>query len=292
MILKPKVIYIETTNLCNAKCIMCPHEKMKRKKGIMPQNVFESTIEKCKDIDLSDVQIFLHKEGEPLLDPDIIQRIRYARKNLPHAMEIGINTNAMLLTEEMSRGLLQSGLDTIYFSVDGTCADSYNKIRVNLDYDIVENNLKNFFKLKEDLKSDIKVIMQMLVYRGNKDEVKIFKEMWKGKATEFYIKAMHSYLDGGMSSLTQQKSDVQLKTCEDPSKIIVIFQDGNAGMCCWDYDNFIKIGNIMENTILEIFNNEVFAKIRRIHSEKRCSELEPCNRCLRVYGRDAICSYK
>lgn len=290
--LRPKVIYIETTNLCNAKCIMCPHENMTRKKGFMSKKIFEKIIEDCKEVDLREGQVFLHKEGEPLLDPFIIDRIRYAKDNLPEVKEIGINTNAMLLNEEISRNLIKSGLDTIYFSVDGASPETYNKIRINLDYNTVEDNIKTFFKIKEEMGSNIKVIMQMLVYEDNKDEIDKFKELWKDKASEFYIKVMHSYLDGGMSTITEKLSVEQIKICKDPFEIIVLFCDGSAGMCCWDYDNFIHIGNVMDNTIMELFNNEVFTKIRRLHNEKKCNELEPCNRCSRVFGLDEICSYE
>ncbi len=124
----PKVIYIETTNICNANCIMCPHDSMKRPFITMEQKTFEKIIDDMINVDLSDTQLFLHKEGEPLCDNRITERINYVHKMLPNVKEIGINTNAMLLSKDISDSLLNSGLNLIFFSVDGTSSETYDKI--------------------------------------------------------------------------------------------------------------------------------------------------------------------
>lgn len=173
--LTPQVIYLETVNHCNARCIMCPHKYMQRPKGIMSSRIFETALQSISQINLNKISLFMHKEGEPLLDPNIIERIQYAKRKLTGFKELGINTNAMLLTLELSEKLLNSGLDTIYFSVDGASPETYNKIRINLDYDTVETNLKYFFALKRCQENKIRVVMQMLTNQDNHHEVKIFK---------------------------------------------------------------------------------------------------------------------
>lgn len=287
----PQVIYLETVNQCNARCVMCPHKHMLRPKGIMSQQLFEVAIQSISQVNLNEISLFMHKEGEPLLDPNIIERIKYAKKKLVGLKELGINTNAMLLTPELSEGLLSSGLDTIYFSVDGASPETYNKIRINLDYNTVETNLRYFFALKRQRGNRIRVIMQMLTNNENHYEVAAFKEKWQDEQCEFYIKQMHCYLDGEHSSFVQNEKTKQLHVCQDPFKVMVIYVSGDIGICCWDYDNEHKIGNINDDTLLGLFNNSHFNYLREKQLKKECENIIPCNRCMRIYGNDTIIEF-
>jgi radical SAM protein with 4Fe4S-binding SPASM domain len=261
---------------------------MQRKKGMMAQQVFEKIIHSIKEINLDKIHLFLHKEGEPLLDSNIIERIKYTKTHLKGLKELAINTNAMLLTEDKSNGLLNSGLDTIYFSVDGASAEVYNKIRVKLNYDVVEANLKKFFELRLQHGNRIRVIMQMLTNKDNFHEVDMFKKKWQHENCEFYIKQMHCYLDGTSSSFPQNKNKKQLHVCEDPFRVVVIYINGDIGICCWDYDNAYKIGNINDDSLIRLYNNEKFTYLREMQLKKDCGHIIPCNRCMRIYGNDVI----
>ena len=146
---KPRVIYIETTNKCNADCIMCPHKKMRREQIFMTDEIFQKTLKRCQELSPTHTQIFLHKEGEPLLDKKISERIASVKKFLGAKNEIGLNTNAMLLTEKISENLITAGLDVIYFSIDGIDKISYESIRINLNYETVVGNIEKFFHAKK-----------------------------------------------------------------------------------------------------------------------------------------------
>lgn len=287
----PKVVYIETTNLCNADCIMCPHKKLSRKQGIMTEDLFNKIISDCGAMNLNGTQIFLHKEGEPLLDGHIAQRIRYTKAKIGKGNEVGINTNAMLLTKEKSTEIIEAGLDTIYFSLDGVNKEGYEKIRVNLNYDIVVQNIKNFFKVKIRKNSRVRVIMQMLITDDNEGDVEAFKRIWAKYPCEFYIKRMHSYLDGGHSSLTCNLSEVQVKVCDDPFRILVVYKDGSIGMCCWDYDNEYCIGNVENDNLMNIYNNKKANVMRESQKTFLGKEIIPCRRCARIFGQDEISKY-
>ena len=83
----------------------------------------------------------MHKDGEPLLDKLLFKRIDYIKENLKNS-EVGLNSNAMLMDEEKARKICESGLDTISFSVDGASKQTYEYIRVNLNYDVVKKNIE------------------------------------------------------------------------------------------------------------------------------------------------------
>lgn len=289
--MKPEVIYIETTNLCNASCIMCPHSKVERNPSIMRNEIFYKVIEHLKEAAVKGKQIFMHKEGEPLLDPQIMERIAYADRMLGEYNEIGINTNAMLLDDKKAKQLLESGIGTVYFSVDGVSKKKYEAIRINLNFETVVKNIKHFFKLHQQRKSKVRVIMQMLIQNDDSNSAEAFKNMWKKYPCEFYIKKMHGYLDGGHSSQTLKRSHFQMNTCTDPNRIEVVFTDGNVGLCCWDYNNEYNIGNVMEDSLITLFNNERANHLRRSLDRYEGKKIVPCNRCARIFGSDEISKY-
>lgn len=288
--MKPKVIYIETTNLCNAKCIMCPHEKLTRKPAYMSDEVFEKTVASIEELSLSDAQIFLHKEGEPLMDSKLMDRLSVVAAKFADNNEVGISTNGMLFTREIADRFIESGANVIFFSVDGVDKEEYEHIRVNLKYEVVEDNIHYFLKRCRDEDLHIRVVMQMLVESEN-NSAELFVEKWKEYPCEFYIKEMHSYLDGGHSSQTKCISKSQVNLCDDPFRLIVIYTNGAAGLCCWDYNNEYSIGNIMEMSVLELFNCKKAEELREAIITKQCKRIVPCNRCAKVFGNDRITSY-
>lgn len=287
----PEVIYIETTNLCNANCIMCPNDKLKRKRGVMEQKIFEKIIEGFEGVNLSNTQLFLHKEGEPLCDKNIAERINYAYMKLPGVKEIGINTNAMLLTPNISDKLLESGLNVIFFSVDGISAETYDPIRINCHYDTVEKNIEYFLKERNRLQKKIRVVMQMLLTQETSLQQKEYIKKWEKYNVEFYFKEMHCYLDGSRSSFEKPDFTHQVCCCKDPFRIIVYYVDGSVGSCCWDYNNEFVIGNSKKSTLAELFNGERIEYLRRKQQELDCKDISPCNRCGRIYGKDKISEY-
>ena len=282
----PKVIYVETTNRCNAACVMCPHRFLSRKIMDMPKAVFDKVMNDLHGVDLSGTQLFLHKEGEPLCDENIVGRIQKA-KNMTSA-EIGLNTNGMLLDADKSTQILESGLDTIYFSIDGASEETYNAIRINCDYVKVKENVTKFLDLRNKLKSNIRVIMQMIVNENNIQDKDAFISTWEEYGVEFYIKEMHCYLDGGMSNFGKIDKSVQRNICEDPFRLITVLCDGSVGCCCWDYNNEFSLGNVMSSNLIDMYNGERILYMRRMQKERRCSEVTPCNRCGRVFSNDEI----
>jgi len=267
---------------------MCPHEKMKRPRGIMDFSLFKKIVNDCKELDLSESTIFLHKEGEPFTDELIIDRIIYIKDQLPNLKQLYVSTNGSLLDEGKIVNLLNSGLDKLCVSLDATTKETYSVIRRQLDFEKVLKNVNDLIYWKKELGSKLKISLQMVVSDINKHEVEEFKKLWLDKVDQVSIKTMHSYLDGGMSSFAKSKDREQKSICFDPFNRIVIHRDGLCGVCCWDYDNVIVAGDTAKNTIQEIFNGEVFNQVRRIHEEKKCNELEPCNRCQRIFGEDKI----
>lgn len=123
----PLNIAIEPTNHCNFNCIMCPHDKMTRKKGIMDIRLYKKIIDEVAEVN-PDTRIYLDFYGEPLIVKyKLYYMIDYAIKR--NVKNIATNTNASLLDEEMAEMLLDSGISFISLDCDGYSKEVYEKVR-------------------------------------------------------------------------------------------------------------------------------------------------------------------
>ena len=144
----PLHLDIETTNVCNLLCPMCPRTIQIDKGsyvdiGTMSMDFYKKIIDEGTANGLRSIK--LNYLGEPLLDRYIVERIQYAKSK--GVIEVMFNTNATTLTDEMSHKLLEAGLDSIFFSVDSFSREIFNKIRIGADYDKVVQNIINFVKI-------------------------------------------------------------------------------------------------------------------------------------------------
>jgi len=281
----PETIYIETTNYCNARCYMCPHEKMARGRGTMSWEVFARIVEECRQFEGVGLNFILHKDGEPLMDSLLFKRIAHLKSVLPGS-RIHFNTNAMLLTEEKVLQILDSGLDSITFSVDGASPETYEKIRRGLNFETVNRNIRMFFRKKEERGSKISATMQMIVTKENEHEIPRYREQWGDKADRIFFKSMHSFLVQGTSLHGSGLSDRQLQRCMMPFRTMLFYWNGDVALCCWDYDNLVGLGNINQCSLLELYNGETFNRVRVAMAAMSCTGIEPCRRCSQIYGMD------
>src|SRR5947209_7392447 len=105
----PVKIFLETISSCNARCVMCPHPDVRRGSlQVLPTDVFERCVDQLAEVpSVEEVNPF--NNNEPLTDKRLASLIHYIREKLPH-VRIRMFSNGSLLTEELSRELIASGL--------------------------------------------------------------------------------------------------------------------------------------------------------------------------------------
>lgn len=281
----PRVLYIETTNHCNAHCVMCPHDKLTRPRGVMPWVIFMKIIDDCVSFEGRGLEIFLHKDGEPLMDPQLFERIAYVKRTLTRS-HVHFNTNASLMTDDKIERILDSELDSITFSVDGASESTYSQIRVGLDYEKVKANVERFLAQKAARGSRLHVTLQMVLSRENAHEADAYRRLWEGRVDRVFVKPMHNFLVQKTAYKGGEVGSVQLARCGMPFHVMLFYSNGDAGLCCWDYDEIMKLGNVMDSSVLDLFNNEQYGKVRMAMKAMKCGDIRPCNICSQIYGHD------
>ena len=129
----PVSISFEPTTSCNLRCPECPSglRSFTRPTGMLKKDFFSETIDQLhKDL----LYLVFYFQGEPYLNPDFLDMVSYAsRKKIYTAT----STNAHYLTDHNAKRTIESGLDRLIISIDGTTQDVYQQYRVGGQLDKV-----------------------------------------------------------------------------------------------------------------------------------------------------------
>jgi MoaA/NifB/PqqE/SkfB family radical SAM enzyme len=141
-------VYIEPTSHCNLACRTCMRNAWDEPKGHMARETFNLVIDALAD-QKPKVTVFFGGFGEPLLHPDIITMVERSARI---AASVELITNGILLDARMSEGLIESGLSTLWVSLDGASPESYADVRMSNSLTDVLRNIAAYRELHRRLK--------------------------------------------------------------------------------------------------------------------------------------------
>ncbi|MDO5310658.1 MAG: radical SAM protein [Clostridia bacterium] len=157
-------LYIEPTSACNLNCSMCFRKNwIDEKIGFMTDATFDRVIKGISDAESLESVMF-GGMGEPLLHGNIAEMIRSFSV---HKIKTELITNATMLTKQTADRLAETGLDTLWVSVDGFERSAYEKIQKGSDFDLIINNIKYFNKVRKNCKTG----MSFVIMDNNIDEL-------------------------------------------------------------------------------------------------------------------------
>lgn len=271
---KPFCVRIENTNVCNGHCIMCPRDSMRRKQGFMPEEIFRKAVDEAAEIGVE--YINLHNFGEPLLDKDIGEKIIYAKKR--GIKTVSTNSNGSVLNEDMAERLIKSGLDKLFISIDAFGKESYEKVRIGLNYDALVKNINNFIKIrKESGQSKPELAVNFVVVKENKKEVQNFIRNWKNIADHVSISFSHDWA-GDKKDLDIEENNY-LSLCRLLWTELTVAWNGDYILCCQDYDGKVILGNVLKNSIKEVWQGEKINFFREKQLKEGRKNLPLCKSC-------------
>jgi len=271
----PKTLFIESTNACNYKCIMCPRENMKRKKGFMNFELYKKIIDEAYEVGIQRVR--LHFYGEPLLHDKLIDMVKYAKEK---GLFVDIDSNAELLTPELSEQLIESNIDQIIFSVHGLTPNEYKYVHGKDSFEKCLKNIKVFLEIKGRKTEKPRVIIQTTIMDINYKNIhKVFSYFGK-YGVEFSITNCNynPLLMKGDFRLIKFEYKRRVP-CLSLYEVLAISWDGNVTVCCSDMDFNLSIGHIEEG-ILNLFNNKRIKKLRKHHLFGKFNKLPICEKCI------------
>lgn len=270
----PRRVTVELSNRCNLRCIMCPRNFYKGSDSFMDAELYKKIIDEISEY--KDITLVPFFRGESLLHPNFFELIKYAKdKNVGH---IQLATNAMLLNKRKAREIIDIGIDFISFSLDTLGKENYERIRKGAKYDIVLNNVENFIDMRNKNGLKIPEIQVSVVEtEATKATLQDFIDKWLPRVDRVRVYIEHSK-DGRFGSI-EGINDAERRPCLKLLTDIVIYQDGMVALCNHDWDRKEFIGNVRENKISDIWNNDVYREIRLRHWENRTHGDPTCRFC-------------
>ncbi|MBF0419575.1 MAG: radical SAM protein [Magnetococcales bacterium] len=278
----PRYFEIETVNHCNAHCPICTVNDWKRQSGLMSDHVFDKIAEEITTPENTQqiIRVSLFRDGEPLLDKKLSERI--ARLKNGGIKHVSITTNVSLLDPKRAMSLLDSKLDSIVFSLDSIHKETYELIRVGLNYEEVMNNALNFIRMRDESKAKTKIQVRMTRQQLNKSEWNEFHAFWRNNLREqdrVFYHDVHNW--GGQNiavSLLQQSGQIHLP-CVALWSLCVIFANGDIPLCNVDYMNNHGNGNVMNQSIYNLWNSPLIQQRRQDHLNGNKGKITLCQTC-------------
>lgn len=296
----PISISFEPTTSCNLRCPECPSglREFTRPTGMLQKDFFQQTID---DISKDLLYLVFYFQGEPFLNPNFLDMVKYA-----HSKKIytATSTNAHYLNDAKAKATVESGLDRLIISIDGTTQDVYQSYRVGGNLSKVIEGAKNIVKWKKELGSKTPfVFFQFLVVKPNEHQIEDIKKLAKEigvdqvrfKTAQVYdYKTDPNQLIPNIDKYSRYKKDKQgnmkIKSglqnhCWRLWSGNVITWDGLVVPCCFDKDAAHQLGNLKMQSFKDVWQNPNYQQFRSelMTSRKNIDICANCSEGLKVW---------
>ncbi len=276
----PKAIEIQTVSACNAKCVICPHPVVSEDlpSGVMSMELFSRIIDQ---IDPSwDCLIIPYLNSEPLLDPNILERLRYINRSIDGAkMELSTNVSPLSFSKQLE--MIGIHLSELRLSLFGFTEKTHhaimpglkwNQVKQNLDRLVIHNRFRGFID-----KISMVMIEHELVTQEDIDLASRYCKDY-GLAFNFW-----GFLDraGNVPKFSNDVHHSTIVGCEQnrPLERMHISLTGDVILCCQDWRWKNVIGNVKKNSLLDIWNCDTYQNYRESIYNGRGMQPEVCSRC-------------
>lgn len=296
----PLSISFEPTTSCNLRCPECPSglRAFTRPTGMLKRDFFSETIDQLhKDL----FYLVFYFQGEPYLNPDFLDMVKYASKKKIYT---ATSTNAHFLNDENAKRTIESGLDRLIISIDGTTQETYQKYRVGGNLEKVLAGARNIVKWKKELKSRTPfVIFQFLVVKHNEHQIEDVKRLAKETGVDdvwFKTAQIYDYENDPNNLIPSIDKYSRYRKTSNGTKFKgnlsnhcwrlwhdpVITWDGLVAPCCFDKDAQHRMGDLKQKSFKEIWKNGEYSKFRKqiLKGRKNIDICANCSEGTKVWG--------
>jgi radical SAM protein with 4Fe4S-binding SPASM domain len=270
----PKLIGIEICSYCNLKCVHCAPQTKLIKSNHQILN-YELFLKIMLEIDsYGPRRISLHKDGEPLLHPKIIDILNRVKQFQQH--EVYLSTNAHKLNPVISKSILDNEIDIVNFSIGAATEDFYRKIRGE-NFNTVITNILNFIEIAQSYSKKPKVQVQIINlpdYPEMKEQIQLFKRFWKRYEVNVDV---WEELSWGINAIIGNNN--HRYPCFELWNSLHINSDGTVSACCIDWKHELLIGNAVKESIKEMWQSNETKKLRKQHLDDNGASIEICKNC-------------
>jgi len=291
----PLLLRLQTQSFCNARCSICPYSIVSKKldQGTMDWNLFEKIATEAASAPLLSTVVFgLH--NEPLLDKRIFDWVKHLKSISPNKY-CAVTTNGELLDRFSPTDIMRSNLDSLTISLNAHSREMYESINTGVDYDKVMKNVSHLLS-NQPLRQKLK--FGYVLTEQNVHEVRQATHYWKSQGVKTRVQGLSNRggsLDNyerirlkaayrGRPLLSQVWGGLMSGTgrvtgCTLPFYQMNVLFNGDAIICCHDWNRASVVGNAGTSSLREIWNSAKVNEIRRLVLRKRYEEIDSCKEC-------------
>jgi|WetSurMetagenome_2_1015567.scaffolds.fasta_scaffold00534_22 radical SAM protein with 4Fe4S-binding SPASM domain len=280
----PFVINVDPSSVCNFQCKFCFHSNNEKiiKKGIMPWHIYKDIIYDIKQFDKKLKTLRLYAFGEPLLNPHFSDMIRYAKNN-DVSETIDTTTNGSKLNPKLNLDIIDAGIDRINISVEGVNAHQYKDFsNYDIDFKKYVENIKHLYENKKQCTIFIKINGDIISEEDKNTFLEIFSPISDGIAIE---NVMSCWYDFKMELMPNKNVGVygqplkEVQVCPYIFYNLSINYNGMVSACFLDWNQKIIIGNILTESIKNIWNGQRLQTMRLLMLQKLRHTIPICASC-------------
>ncbi len=283
MNLKSKQIDIETTNICSAKCPICPRDEFTQKLGVMEYGLFKKIID---DIASYEVEyITLTGFGDPLADKHLFKRCQYIREKLPK-VKIYISTTCALMTPDKYDDIIKY-IDILKISIFGITKESYEKSHAgSLKFEKSYSNILGFIDKIGQIENRPYLEALLVLTDINNNEMDEWIQYWEPKLDEVFVWKPHNFGDKKDYRVIDKKNMISCGRPENGQ--LYVHVDGKSSMCCFDINKQLTVGDMNNQSIYDIFHSKEFKHLKKFHKNNDY-EGTYCENCDQInYNPDVL----
>lgn len=286
-----KTLNIEITSKCNEKCIYCFHDingshgKMKN----IDSELFYRVTKEAYELGVTDVGLYL--SGEPLLNPDVYDYVKYLK-------DIGfkyvyLSTNGLLCTPQNLRKLVEAGIDSIKFSLAAATKENFLKHHGVDAFEVVKENVKYAYEYRKQSGKKYALYAFCILTRFNKDERELMEQEYGPCVDEIIftnvldsvipIKGFREYLMLEQDAAMNPKPRAVMP-CPLAFNTIAVDEDGYLMICCTKSKS-AKVADLNKVSLKEGLYSDEFISLRRRLINKDVKGLV-CEACCTTNGEN------
>ncbi len=288
----PLKLHIEPTSFCNLRCPMCPQSiGANETNGFMEMDLYDKIVDEARHF-AREFNLFFR--GESLMHQGIYEMIEKCERA---GIAAHINTNATLWRDEAIDKLLDARPSKVTISFDSGDPTTYEQMRAGARYDLTLERVLRFLseKKRRGLRKPY-VVMQVIQLWdktfavGAKPTIPAdFRSLFDGLPVDewdtFWAHGWAGTMDDSAFYNARPHGSVYFP-CNWLWKSMAVYWDGRVPSCCADFAEDQIMGDLNQQSLLEIWDSEPYREIRRAHVAGDLSDYKLCRGCDAVWQHD------
>ncbi len=265
VISKPVLLRVEISRKCHIGCLYCFSAKSDL---FYPLDLYKLLVDRLKKYLFV---VLLYDIGEPLENEKIIEFIKFTKSH-----RIGTIVSSHLSLEKENKyweELVQSGLDRLIVSIDGTSAKIYSKYRVNGELDLALRNLEKILYYKRLYRSKIRIEWQIIDFEWNKSDQVNAKELARRMGCDDFRVIQNT---SAIRRTYKYSNYLRKRNCIFPYITFNVTTFNKARSCAVLYNEDMTVGDLNYEGFDAIWNG---SEIARIRSNKLIQKRSGCMNC-------------